>query len=298
MRVPVEKTPSANEPIQSKKRRLIRLSPKAFIKLTLLALLVAGVMATYFFFSSIPGRFNILVIGSDQRAEERGRSDVLMVVSLSRRNNQPVSILTIPRDTRVEVPGFGMQKITHAYALGKREDETGILGNRKLTEQTVEAFLGIPIDGTVELTFDSFEQLIDRLGGVTTKSNGKLDGKAALKIVRDRNRDGGDFARTADQREILLGVVSEIRRKGAYSATYEFLHSSSESRIVVSKPRLALFAIMAVFQNGTDFSFANAHNEVVPGTSERIYTPEFQKSLYYWVPDQAKTEKIVQDWFS
>jgi len=300
MRVPVQKAaPLAPEPEAKKRRwRLPRLSFKAGFRLFLFVLVLFVVGSVIYAVRTIPKRFTVLVIGSDQRADERGRSDVLMVVSVSQDPDDPVSILTIPRDTRVEVEGFGMQKITHAYALGDAESDGKSLGNQKLTKKTVEQFLDISIDGTLEITFKSFQDIIDQLGGITTKQYGHLDGDDALKKVRDRNREGGDFARTEDQREVLMEVVNEIRKQNAYQDVYAFLKDSSGSRIVVPKLRLALFSAYALLRRGGSISFKDVHNDVIPGSSQRIYTPEFKKELYYWVPDQTKTEEVIAEWFS
>jgi anionic cell wall polymer biosynthesis LytR-Cps2A-Psr (LCP) family protein len=297
MRVPVQK-PAPTPPPAEKKRRRFRLSFKAGFRLAVFALLVLAGWAAYTLFTSIPKRFTVLVIGSDQRAEERGRSDVLMVVSLPRSPRDSISILTIPRDTRVEVPGFGMQKITHAYALGDIENDGKTLGNRRLTEETVERFLGIPIDATIELTFASFEAIINKLGGVTTQKYGTLTGKEALKIVRDRAREGGDFARTADQRDILFDVVEEIKRQNAYTSMYEFLKESGDARMTFPRIRFTVFSVYAIIRRAGNFHFTDAHTEVIPGKGESMYTPEFQKNLYYWVPDEEKTQRIIEEWFA
>lgn len=278
-----------------KKRRLgFRASVRLFFALIIIIVLGAGVVA----FLTIPKRFNILIIGSDQRAEERGRSDVLMLVSLTKSPRDPISILTIPRDTRVDVPGFGMQKVTHAYALGQKDDSTAILGNRSLTKETVESFLGITIDATVELTFKSFEDIINRLGGITVGRYGHLDGEAALAKVRNRSREGGDFARTDDQRLILTEVVNEVRRQNALQSTYGFLRASSESRITLSQGRFAPFAVYALLRRGGNLNLKDVHNDVIPGKGQLIYTSDFAKDLYYWVPDSDKTSMLIKTWFS
>lgn len=295
MRVPITSPAAAQA---AKPKRKVRLSFRAWFRLAGFLLLVLIVGAVVYGFRSIPKRFNILVIGSDQRADERGRSDVLMVVSVSKTPKSPISVLTIPRDTRVEVPGFGMQKITHAYALGTAEKDGKSLGNRKLTETTVENFLGIPIDATLEITFASFQQIIDKLGGVTTKSHGHLTGEEALALVRDRAREGGDFARTQDQREILMEVVNEVRKQNAFQSTYDFLKNSQESRLSFPKLRFALFSAYALIRRGGNLSLKDVHDDVVPGKSQMIYTPEFSKNLYYWVPNQSGTQEIITKWFS
>ena len=83
---------------------------------------------------------NIVVLGVDERPseEDTGRSDTLFVVMLDSDNNN-VSLLSVPRDTRVKIPGYGWDKINHAFAFG----------GHKLTQQTTEELLGIRINNYV-----------------------------------------------------------------------------------------------------------------------------------------------------
>lgn len=276
------------------KRRRVR----SWKHLILLIFLLGGTALVALTMTLVPKRYNMLVIGSDQRGEERGRSDVLMVVSLSKSPKDAISVVTIPRDTRVDVDGFGMQKITHAYALGERDDENSVLGNASLTRKTVEDLLDINIDGTLEVTFKGFSNIIDSLGGIQTESMGHLDGEEALAIVRDRYREGGDFARTEDQREIIVQTIRTVRSQNAFSSVLKLLEEGTESRITLSKTKFALFAAYAVVRRGGNVSLEGVHNDVVPGRGESLYTPEFGKALYYWVPDEAKTREMVDQWLS
>lgn len=253
--------------------------------------LIALVIAT------IPKRYNILIIGSDQRADERGRSDVLMVLSLTKSPAEQVSLITVPRDTRVDIPDYGTQKITHAYALGDRPNDGKELGNRDLTVATMEQFLSISIHGTAEFTFTSFAELVDHLGGVTVDGK-KLSGEDALKIVRDRYREGGDFARTADQREIVGAVLQEIKAQGAYADVYGFLKDSKQARIMLGGARFGLFSAYAALRRGGQVQLSTMHTDVIPGHGERIYTPAVGKELYYWIPNEPATAALVHEWLS
>ncbi len=296
--VPPTKTRNARPDKPVKPKRRIKLSFFGVTRLLFTLVVITGILYAVYRIGSVPKRYNILVIGSDQRSDEPGRSDVLMVVSLTKSPKVPQSIVTIPRDTRVEVPGFGKQKIAHAYAFDVDRSDGKNLGNKDLTKRVVENLLNMYVDATVEITFASFQQIIDKLGGVTTEANGQLNGEEALKIVRDRFREGGDFARTADQREILVQTVQTIKSKNALSGVYDFVKNSSESRITMNTPSFAAFFAYAVVRRGGSFSLENMHTDVVPGSGKMIYTPEFGKELYYWVPDAAGMKKLVHDWLS
>lgn len=270
---------------------------KSFRRFLLLLLLVviAGAAA---YVMTAPRRFNVLVIGSDQRSDERGRSDVLMLISVPRNPSDPATILTIPRDTRVDVAGYGKQKITHAYALGDAPDDGKNLGNRNLTVQTVEQFLRVPVHGTLELTFKSFADIVDQVGGVETDEHGHVDGEKALKIVRDRFREGGDFARTADQRDIFVQTVREVVEQKAVPSVYRMLQNSTESRVNVPLPSLVHFGVAAALYRRGNIAVPDFHNEVVPGKGASLYTAEFGKTLYYWIPDADGVAALVRQWLS
>lgn len=254
-----------------------------------LILIIGGLFVIVYL--GAPKRYNVLIIGSDQRGTERARSDVLMVFSIPKSPNQPLSLITIPRDTRVEVPGYDTQKITHAYALAEREDNS-VLGNTALTKQTVKNFLDIPIHATVEFTFESFKNLVDEFGGVDTDS-GWVNGEEALKIVRNRYREGGDFARTHDQREIFLDLGQKANTPPGLKKLYTFFTSNSQTRLRYQQLQTVMFGLAAYIRRGGKFDLTNTYTDFIPGHGQTLYTPEFKANLYYWVPDQEKTKKLV-----
>ncbi len=107
---------------------------------------------------------NILVLGSDRRQKNSrepgaettgfGRSDTIMLI---RTGGGHAARLSIPRDTVVEIPGHGLQKINAAHEFG----------GPALSVSVIKHWLGIPINHVVEVNFENFPQLIDAMGGVT-----------------------------------------------------------------------------------------------------------------------------------
>ena len=162
-------------------------------------------------------RINVLVLGTDTYDTEEGRSDSIMVFNIDL-ENKLVNALSIPRDSRVSIPGYrNKTKINHAYAYG------GI----DLTRQTVEELLGIPIDYYAVTSFDGFEGIVDTLGGIyvdvpirmkTHKGGGidlqpgyqLLDGHQLLGFVRYRGDAGGDIARAGRQQQALRLIYQEL----------------------------------------------------------------------------------------
>jgi LCP family protein required for cell wall assembly len=184
-----------------------------------------------------PGLFSAtttLVLGSDQRTKgtkEPGastsgpsRSDSILLV---RTGGGHSAKLSIPRDTIVDIPGHGRNKINAAYAFG----------GAALTVQTVKQFLGIPIDHVFEVNFDNFPALVDAMGGinytggcVVSKINGgfknggftlrlkrgttHINGKQALALSRTRknlcNPRENDLTRARRQQKVLSAMKSRV----------------------------------------------------------------------------------------
>ena len=109
--------------------------------------------------SLLSDQTTILVVGTDGgRAPGRGdarRSDSLMLLHLDPETHR-VSYLSIPRDLRVEIPGYGTSKINAASQVG----------GPALTLATVKALTGLPVDHVVVVDFDGFRELIDAIGGI------------------------------------------------------------------------------------------------------------------------------------
>jgi len=163
-------------------------------------------------------RVNILIVGCDE-IESHGRADTIVFLSISPKTKN-VLILSIPRDTRVEIPGRGMDKINHAYAFG----------GEKLISKTVSSFLDLPIHFYTVADFNGFVNIIDELGGVeidiekemhyVDKAGGVeinlypgkqiLDGGKALQYIRFRHDKLGDLGRIKRQQKLALAVIKKM----------------------------------------------------------------------------------------
>ena len=170
---------------------------------------------------------NILVLGSDSRISagdpsqwEAGaqRTDAIMIVQVSG-DRQEVSVVSIPRDTWVEVPGYGQAKINAAYSYGGPE----------LLVRTVEELSGLTVDHYVEVGMGGVQEMVDAVDGVEVcldydvddpdsgliwdTSQGTcqtVDGTKALAYSRMRKSDPtGDIGRGLRQRAVISAVVSK-----------------------------------------------------------------------------------------
>ncbi|MDP4171424.1 MAG: LytR family transcriptional regulator [Bacillota bacterium] len=156
--------------------------------------------------------FSILLLGVDERKGDRGRSDTMIVLTVNPNLNS-VKMLSIPRDTRTQIVGKGIEdKINHAYAFGGVD----------MSVATVENFLNIPIDYYMKINMIGFRDIVNSLGGVTVKNDlnfsydhthfakGEitLTGDQAIKFTRMRHQDPrGDFGRQLRQREIIQAII-------------------------------------------------------------------------------------------
>lgn len=175
---------------------------------------------------------NMVLMGSDTRGGERGRSDVLQLLHISG-DRQNVFLMSIPRDSYVEIPGRGKAKINAAYSWG----------GAPLAVETMELLLDVPMDNTVLIDFEGFKNVIDALGGVTvvnreaSSSHGldfpkgeiTLSGEEALWFVRERkNLSDGDFGRAARQRDVIKAVLGKLASGGVLSDPGRFRESVTE----------------------------------------------------------------------
>ena len=174
------------------------------------------------------GPQTILVIGSDKRYVDKAqgnpaRSDTMILVRLNP-DRGATALLSIPRDLRADIPGYGRERINAAYAAG----------GSKLTLRTVRKLFSIPIHHIVEVNFGGFRRAVDRLKCVYVDidrryyhSNAglppsqqyseidvkpgyqKLCGTKALEYVRFRHTDS-DFVRAARQQDFLGQAKSQF----------------------------------------------------------------------------------------
>ena len=179
------------------------------------------------------GRVTVLILGLDYRDWEAGsdhsRSDTMILLTLDPLS-RTAGILSIPRDLWVAIPGFKHGKINTAYYLGDAYKLPG--GGPGLAVDTVEQFLGVPINYYAQIDFGAFVRFIDEIGGVkvnvpepitidllgsgsATKKTLKpgvqvLPGEWALAYARARNSDGGDFDRAKRQQQVILAIRDRV----------------------------------------------------------------------------------------
>lgn len=231
-------------------------------------------------------RTNILVMGIDRRPGESfiSRTDSMMLISVDAQDEK-ASILSIPRDLLVMIPGHGRDRVNTAYVYGSAGNNPE--GGAATAMRTLEYNLGVQIDHYVLVDFSAVTKGIDTLGGidvyVPVEINDPtfpdmnygydplyipaglqhMDGQTALKYARTRHLDN-DFGRAARQQQVLLAARDKALGLGIASllARAPDLYKRVEQGI---RTDLSLEQLVALSRTASDLSSENIRNEVLDG---------------------------------
>jgi len=231
--------------------------------------------------------FSALILGVDERANDAGRSDTMILLTVNPKLGT-TKMLSIPRDTYTEIIGKDKQdKINHAYAFGGME----------MAKETVEALFDIPIDYVTKVNMEGFKDIVDFVGGITVEnsfefeSGGEtfkkgeilLNGDRALAYVRMRHDDpDGDFGRQNRQKQI----VEEVLKKGASLNTL----FKYQDALDILKNNVAMnlnFKKIQSIQKNDDKSLGNI---------EQLYMKKGHGTkidgIYYYIPDETELSEL------
>lgn len=230
---------------------------------------------------------SVLLLGVDRRADEQGRSDSIIVMTLNPNKDQS-AMLSIPRDTKTEIVGKGVaDKINHAYAFGGAE----------MALDTVENFLGIPIDYVAEVDMKGFQDAVDLFGGVEVtndlafESGGykfnpgvqTLNGAEALAFTRMRYDDPrGDFGRQERQRAVITGIVNEGVNDfslSKFTNMLDVLGNNAKTNITFKELRTLSTEYTAAFKNQDVLRLEGQGGKEGDG-------------IYYWRPSSTSLGEV------
>jgi LCP family protein required for cell wall assembly len=243
------------------------------------------------------GSMAVLMMGVDARPGEPidvdVRPDSLAVVFLDGRDNS-CRMLSIPRDTRTELPGYGQSKINHALAVGGVPYE----------QLVVEHLLGIEIDHYGLIDFSGVTQLVDAVGGITVTNDEafeidgiqypvgtqQLQGHEALMYARYRGGADGDFGRQERQQEVVRALMSEGASLDVVTAVPQLL-SAVEGHVRTDMGPKQMVDLGQRFRSGcTSETLETARLE---GTVSTMYDDLMQQDLSFVVIDEAEISQKV-----
>ncbi|WP_114571743.1 LCP family glycopolymer transferase [Exiguobacterium flavidum] len=232
---------------------------------------------------------SFLLLGVDQRANEAGRSDTMIVVTVDPKTNES-KMLSIPRDLKTEIVGMGTEdKVNHAFAFG----------GPNMAIETVENLLDIPINYYIEINMAGFMALVDAVGGVTVdnafafsyyemqfpEGKIKLDGRKALTYARMRYDDPrGDFGRQIRQRQVMMAVAEKLTKNVSVERFNKVLGVLGKN--VRTNVSFSAMRKLAMNYNEAARSLETLRFEGKGGVEA--------DGVYYWHPDPMALKELQQ----
>lgn len=287
------------------------------IALLILAVFLATVGASYYIFhglfeSARPGvadataeisnekepenkTINFLLLGVDERSGDVGRSDTIMMLSANLATKR-IGLVSVPRDSRVDMIKYGSTKVNHAYAYG------GIT----LAKQTIEKLLNVKADHYFVINFSAFKKIIDLLGGVDLdvekdmyyrddydgenglvidlqKGQQHLDAEKAIEYVRYRDEEG-DIGRVKRQQKFLNAVLAKFTSPSTILKIPSIIKEVRNS-IQTDMSFADMVEYLSFLKNGTDYKTTAF---MVPGS------PQMIDDLSYWIVNYPKLYDELQ----
>ncbi|RMG91622.1 MAG: LytR family transcriptional regulator [Chloroflexi bacterium] len=261
-------------------------------------------------------RLNILVMGIDRRPGEPfiSRTDSIMIISVDPETNS-VSILSVPRDLYVIIPGRGRDRINTAFVYGASGNNPA--AGAALAMQTITYNLGVPIDHYVLVDFSAVINGIDALGGIDVYVPKEIydptfpdmnygydplyipagwqhfDGEMALKYARTRHVDN-DFGRAQRQQQVLLAAREKALSLGVQSlvAKAPVLYQQLERGI---RTDMSLDEIVRLATIVSEVPDEHIRNEVLDANYVTSYRTETGAQVL--VLDNAKAAGLIQELF-
>ena len=234
----------------------------------------------------------VLIMGVDRRDGDVGRSDPLMLAAVDEEQGR-ATLLSIPRDTRVEVGTYGYDKINHAYAFGGHE----------MTLAAVEKIVGVPVTHYVLIDTSAFERIVDAVGGVDINvekrmhyedpwdDNGGLvidlqpgeqhmTGAQAIQYVRYRDGEG-DIGRIARQQHFMRALLAQFLSPQVIprlAAVVDEVKNAVETDLSTRQ-------LLTLAKRMKDIEAGGMTMQMVIGT------PAYLGDISYWIPDLVETRK-------
>lgn len=247
-------------------------------------------------------RTNILLLGLDSGDETNAnsprRSDTMIVASINNEDGT-VNLLSIPRDTRVLIPGQkDYDKINHAY----------FIGGPKLAAKTVEDFLQLRIHYYAAVDWQAFIKVVDIVGGVNLyvernmnyhdpyanleislqQGYQHLDGHKAGEYVRYRSDELGDIGRVQRQQRFIKALSSEVLNAGLILKLPELV-SAAQEYVETDIPPGQMLKLAYRLKG---LNAGNLHIEMLPGSFATL------NGLSYWRPDTERIAQLVDRMFN
>lgn len=193
---------------------------------------------------------NVLLIGTDARSsKEQGRSDAMMIATIDEQHKK-IKLTSLARDTYVDIPGHGEQKLNHAYSYGGAD----------LLMQTIEHNFYIDISNYAIVNFNSFSSIIDALGGVTVEVK-----ENELSELNKYIPECFEASTNNKNRKIELIEEAGIQKLNGYQAlSYSRIRKNDNATERDNRQRKVLQALMDKSSDMNVFDITKVLNAVLP----------------------------------
>lgn len=250
-----------------------------------------------------PPPLDVLVLGVDARPGEGyiTRTDSIMLLGLKPAQLR-ASMLSIPRDLFIDVPGYGAQRINTINVLGEQEGEgQGVT----LLEQSIESSFGVTVDRYARLNFQGFIALVDAVGGVTidvermivddlypTEDGGvmtlrfdagvqTMNGERALQYARTRHADD-DYQRAHRQQQVFSALLGKLANPINWASAVSVLNQYVDTNLTVID--MAIYAPNVLLNLGR-FDQLVIDRDYIVGGAEGQALPNYD-ALNPWLNDR------------
>ncbi len=261
------------------------------------------------------GEFNLLLLGVDSRTPDTpARSDSILLIHANIATHA-FNVLSIARDTRVNIAPYGLTKITHANYLGDLKG--GRIQGIEEASQAVSNLTGLSINYYAETNHFGLQNLVDAIGGVTVNVpfavpiinawypslNGKtipqgtqhLDGEMAAELVHQRELlPNGDFSRQQLQEDLLLSIAKKMEKPQNWGMIPSFINALPK---FLTASNLSTSDMMSLALALHGFKRSDVHYYQVPGSSLYAMDPVVGQTLYYWNPNMTQLDPIIAKHF-
>ena len=236
----------------------------------------------------------VLLMGVDRRDGDVGRSDTLMLAAVDEEHGR-AALLSIPRDTRIEVGSYGYDKINHAYAFGGHE----------MTLASVSALVGVPITHYIMVDTSSFERIVNAVGGVDIDVEKRMyyedpwdddgglvidlapgeqhmNGAQAIQYVRYRDGEG-DIGRIGRQQHFMRALLAQLLSPQVLprlAAVVDEVKNAVETDLTTRQ-------LLTLATRLKDMEAGGVSMQMVAGT------PAYLGDVSYWIPDLVETRRAL-----
>jgi len=242
-----------------------------------------------------PEPIHVLLLGVDERPEDPGRSDTMI---LARVAPEEIRLLSLPRDAMVELEGYGREKLNAAYAYGGPE----------LAKKSVSDLLGLPVERYVKVNLQGFRKMVDLIGGVPYEVERPmhyvdpadgfvidlepgyqvLDGEKAEQYVRFRyDESGDDLSRIRRQQSFLRAAARQALQPANLPKLPSLIQAAVqcvETDLTPAEQLRVALAAFAAHQAGA------ITIETLPGYGDYV------DGISYFLTDHAALEQLLEDW--